>query len=132
MTFEEACGIKPKEHDPVNHPSHYTKNAIVIEPIVVLKHLPFSLGNCLKYVFRAKDKGNELEDLKKARFYFDIAEDQKEWCALEDFAFILSCAKNQMIEELGNDLLDCGSCDAFADFGNKISSRIKTLEMVKK
>lgn len=132
MTFEEACGIKPKENDPVNHPAHYTKNAIVIEPIIVLKRLPFAIGNCLKYVFRAKDKGNELEDLKKASFYFDIAEDQEEYLALENFALILSCAKNEMIENLGNNLLDGDFYSAFGSFGYEITSRIEALENCKK
>lgn len=130
MTFEEACGLKPA--DPVNHPAHYAKNAIVIEPIIVLKHLPFSLGNCLKYVFRAKDKGNELEDLKKARFYFDIAEDLGEYEELEDYALILSCSMNEMIQNLGDNLLGGDAEESFGSFGYEISSRIEALEKCKK
>lgn len=131
MTFEEACGIKPKANDPV-HPEHYTKNAITIEPIMVLKRLPFSLGNCLKYVFRAKDKGNELEDLKKAKFYYDIAEDREEFYKLEDFGLILSCSNNEMIENLGNNILDDGARTAFDSFGYELSSRVEALEKCKK
>lgn len=65
-------------HDPVNHPSHYTSSAAKcsacghpIECIDVVEHLGFSLGNCVKYVWRAGLKGNLLEDLKKGRWYLD-------------------------------------------------------------
>ena len=55
--------------DLVNHPIHYEKHAITLEPIDLLETLPFAVGNCLKYIFRAKDKDSELLDLKKALFY---------------------------------------------------------------
>lgn len=56
--------------DSVNHPEHYTKGIEVIDFIESWK-LGFHDGNVVKYVTRAKHKGNELEDLKKARFYID-------------------------------------------------------------
>jgi hypothetical protein len=31
----------------------------------------FNLGNAVKYIWRAGDKGNLIEDLKKARWYLD-------------------------------------------------------------
>jgi len=60
-------------HDPVNHPSHYTFGKIeVIDAIEGLAlEGDFLLGNVLKYVARAKHKGAELEDLKKARWYLE-------------------------------------------------------------
>ena len=33
--------------------------------------LPYHLGNVVKYVARAKHKGDELTDLRKARWYLD-------------------------------------------------------------
>ena len=55
--------------DNVNHPRHYEKHKMVIEPIDVIEMLPFALGSCIKYVVRARDKGNELEDLQKAQWF---------------------------------------------------------------
>lgn len=60
------------EYDPVNHPSHYCEGR-KYEPIKVIDDwgLDFYLGNALKYISRAGRKNDELEDLKKARFYLD-------------------------------------------------------------
>ena len=55
--------------DTVNHPAHY--NFAHIEVITVIDdwNLSFCLGNSIKYIARAKHKGSELEDLKKALWY---------------------------------------------------------------
>lgn len=70
-TITYKIGAPLKDEDPVNKPTHY--NFGTIEPIKVIEdwNLGFHLGNCLKYVARAKHKGNELQDLKKARYYLD-------------------------------------------------------------
>lgn len=57
--------------DPVNHPSHYTSHPSGVECITITEHMNFNLGNALKYIWRAGDKGNLLEDLQKARWYID-------------------------------------------------------------
>lgn len=57
--------------DPVNHPAHYTGHPSGVECIAITEHMGFCLGNVLKYIWRADQKGNALEDLKKARFYLD-------------------------------------------------------------
>ena len=58
--------------DNVNNPQHYKAKAVRlvldIEPITILKDLPFCKGNAIKYVLRYKNK-NGLEDLKKAEYY---------------------------------------------------------------
>jgi hypothetical protein len=56
--------------DPVNHPTHYLHPSGV-ECIDVVEHHSFLRGNAIKYLWRAGQKGNELEDLKKARWYVD-------------------------------------------------------------
>lgn len=63
-------------HDPVNHPSHYAANKIGgLECIEVTRHFAFSPGNCIKYVWRAGFKLDDMEDLAKAEFYLnDTAE----------------------------------------------------------
>ena len=60
-----------KENDPVNHPSHYTSHPSGVECIQITRWMNFNLGNAIKYIWRAGNKGNALEDLKKARWYLD-------------------------------------------------------------
>lgn len=61
--------------DLINHPPHYAwlKEVAGCEPIDIAEHLPYNLGNALKYICRAGRKdGNTVEqDLQKARFYID-------------------------------------------------------------
>ena len=58
--------------DNVNNPQHYKAKGVQlvldIEPITILKDLPFCKGNAIKYILRYKNK-NGLEDLKKAEYY---------------------------------------------------------------
>ena len=73
-----------KEHDPVNHPSHYTwiKDKCGIEVIDITRHLDFDLGNAIKYILRAgkkpiisKENINinkaAIQDLQKAIWYIN-------------------------------------------------------------
>ncbi|AQU86180.1 hypothetical protein B0W47_00490 [Komagataeibacter nataicola] len=53
----------------INHPRHYNAHPSGIECIQVAEHMSFNLGNALKYIWRADEKGNALEDLKKAEWY---------------------------------------------------------------
>ena len=61
----------PATHDPVNHPKHYTGHPSGVECIQITEHMNFCLGNVMKYIWRAGEKGDALEDLRKARFYLD-------------------------------------------------------------
>ena len=58
------------EKEQVNHPSHYQQG---IEPIEVIESwdLNFNLGNVIKYTLRAPYKGKEIEDLEKAKWYWE-------------------------------------------------------------
>lgn len=58
-------------NDNVNNPRHYTSHPSGIECIQVTEHMSFCLGNVVKYIWRADEKGASLEDLKKARWYLD-------------------------------------------------------------
>jgi hypothetical protein len=53
----------------VDHPKHYASHPSRIEVINIAELLGFSLGNCFKYLARAKHKGCEEEDLRKALWY---------------------------------------------------------------
>ena len=70
--------MKPKEKnkekpESVNHPVHYGGGDNPYEAIKVIEAwgLGFSLGNTVKYISRAGKKGDEIEDLEKARWYLD-------------------------------------------------------------
>ena len=63
--------VRIVDKDPVNHPSHYTTHRSGVECITITEHFNFCLGNAIKYIWRSGEKGNELEDLKKARWYLD-------------------------------------------------------------
>jgi len=70
-TVQELMNATTQEHDPVNHPSHFTSHPSGIECIQVTEHMNFCLGNAVKYIWRAGKKGDVVEDLKKARWYLD-------------------------------------------------------------
>lgn len=53
----------------VNHPKHYTSHPSGIECIQITRHMNFCLGNAIKYIWRADEKGKAIEDLDKAIFY---------------------------------------------------------------
>ena len=68
-----------KENDSVNHPSYYTSHPSGIECIEITRYYCFSIGNAIKYLWRAglkkemglKDKEKEIEDLRKAIWYIN-------------------------------------------------------------
>lgn len=82
-TVAEVPGVKTanppgcvgKPNDPVNHPTHYTSHPSGVECIEIAEHMTFNVGNCIKYLWRAGLKklvtDQELEDLRKARWYLD-------------------------------------------------------------
>ena len=64
-------------NDPVNHPKHYTSHPSGVECIRVTEHMGFCIGNAIKYLWRADEKGNALEDLKKAAWYIQREIDRR-------------------------------------------------------
>lgn len=55
----------------VDHPEHYNSHPSGVECIDVAEHYGFSIGNAIKYLWRAGLKGDAVEDLQKARWYID-------------------------------------------------------------
>lgn len=55
--------------DKVNQPDHY--KWLPVEAIEITENFNFCMGNALKYIIRADHKDDDLEDLKKARWYID-------------------------------------------------------------
>ena len=66
MYFEVKDNEKEKEM--INHPSHYNQGIEAID-YIESHRMDFNIGNVIKYVTRAKHKGTELQDLKKALWY---------------------------------------------------------------
>ena len=58
-------------NDPVNHPKHYTEHPSGVECIEITEHMNFCVGNAIKYLWTAGLKGEQVEDLRKARWYID-------------------------------------------------------------
>ena len=86
MTYEVNKGVHTlnyfksldlKKPDNVNSPSHYTSHPSGIECIQITEHYGFSIGNAIKYLWRAglkqdADKTSlvkEIEDCEKAIWY---------------------------------------------------------------
>jgi hypothetical protein len=59
------------EKNEVNHPKHYTSHPSGVECIEIVEHMPFNLGNAIKYIWRSSLKGKEIQDLRKARWYIN-------------------------------------------------------------
>jgi hypothetical protein len=66
--FVRLCGAA-RMSDAVNHPKHYTSHPSGVECITITEHMGFNVGNAIKYLWRADEKGAALEDLKKAAWY---------------------------------------------------------------
>lgn len=59
-------------NDDVNNPSHYTSHPSGIECIEITEHMDFTLGNAVKYIWRAGLKSNDpVKDLEKAVWYLN-------------------------------------------------------------
>lgn len=67
----ETTPTSDTETDMVNSPPHYKAHASGVECITVTEHMSFCLGNAVKYIWRADEKGKTIEDLEKARWYLD-------------------------------------------------------------
>lgn len=63
-------------HDPVNNPKHYTAHPSGVECIEITEHMSFTLGNVIKYLWRA-DLKNGVEDLQKAKWYLEREIDRR-------------------------------------------------------
>jgi hypothetical protein len=59
----------PYPPDMVNHPPHYRAHPSGVECIQITEHFGFCIGNAIKYLWRADEKGNAIEDLAKAAWY---------------------------------------------------------------
>jgi len=78
QTIEKAVDTEPAQpdHDPVNHPAHYTAgkveciDAIESATVGLTGGLAYATGAAIKYLWRWNRK-NGVEDLRKARWHVD-------------------------------------------------------------
>ena len=66
--------MRENEHqkaDMVSNPEHYNNHPSGIECIQVAEHMGFNLGNAIKYIWRADEKGADIQDLEKAAWYIN-------------------------------------------------------------
>lgn len=63
--------MKEEIGGPINHPSHYNFGKIEVIDFIEDQQLGFHLGNALKYITRARHKGDAIDDLKKAIWYLE-------------------------------------------------------------
>ena len=68
---EDLLDKLSKDLDMVNSPQHYTFGQYEVLDVIEDWELPFHLANVIKYIARAKHKGNEIQDLLKAQFYLN-------------------------------------------------------------
>jgi len=61
----------PHRNERIDHPPHYNFGPIEVIDAIEAWELGFHLGNAVKYIARAAHKGQQLEDLKKARWYLE-------------------------------------------------------------
>lgn len=52
------------------NPKHYKSHPSGVECITITEHMSFTLGNAMKYIWRA-DLKNGVEDLEKAKWYLE-------------------------------------------------------------
>ena len=68
----------------VDHPAHYRQHPSGVECIQITEHMGFNLGNSVKYIWRADEKGNAMEDLAKARWYIDREIKRREYLSNQE------------------------------------------------
>lgn len=57
--------------DEIQKARHYNQGGIEVVDFIAAHNLDFFLGNVVKYVCRSPHKGEELKDLKKAKYYIE-------------------------------------------------------------
>lgn len=65
-------------NDPVYHPEHYTGHPSGVECVEITEHMNFCLGNAIKYIWRAGQKADTIQDLEKALWYINREIDRLE------------------------------------------------------
>lgn len=81
--------------DNVNHPKHYTAHPSGVECIDITEHLNFCLGNAIKYIWRVDEKGDALENLRKAKWYLEREIHKREKKAMPEINALIRAASGK-------------------------------------
>lgn len=123
------------KEDLINHPAHYANHKIVLEPIDILETLPFGIANIFKYIVRAKDKENELQDLEKSAWYLERTIKTYTYERLNYLLsplYIFRYSENLLLRTFGNLLVrGCCPADALNELNTEIHTQIFLLELLK-
>lgn len=68
---EDRVSMRKVDRADAIDPAHYRLHPSGVECIQITEHMNFCLGNAMKYIWRAGEKGDLVEDLRKARWYID-------------------------------------------------------------
>jgi len=68
---ERLTGAILAQTDPIAYPSHYTQGNIEVREFILDQKLDYLIGHVVRYCCRARHKGKELEDYRKAANYLD-------------------------------------------------------------
>ena len=79
LSYEDNPFVSPYGDRPVSvtNLSHYRSHPSGVECIEVIRGLPFSAGNAIKYIWRAGQKDSAKQDLDKALWYIQDCIDNK-------------------------------------------------------
>ena len=69
LTAPDAYEAEIAAPDSIARPAHYTSHPSGVECIQITEHMSFNLGNVVKYLWRADEKGAPIQDLEKAAWY---------------------------------------------------------------
>lgn len=97
-------------NDPVN-PQHY-RNSGGVQLIELVRLLPFSIGNAIKYSYRNARKENAKQDLEKALWYLDDFARHPQWVDRSEFR-ISQKLLDSVFEGADDD--DRASCEALVE-----------------
>ncbi len=114
----------------VNHPRHYNSHPSGVECIDVVEHMPFNLGNAVKYLWRAGLKSGQptTQDLQKAVWYIqrEIGKVNKD-AAKSHERRVIACKENRenILKHLvvGKSLVTFSACGG--GFGEGVFVEIK-------
>ena len=68
---QAAQAAQAEQKDLINSPDHYTAGGIETIDFIEAKQSGYHVGNAIKYLSRAKFKGDYLENIKKAQWYIN-------------------------------------------------------------
>jgi Protein of unknwon function (DUF3310) len=102
-------------NDNVNHPEHYCSHPSKIECIEITQHMNFCLGNAVKYIWRADEKGKDIEDLQKAIWYIQREIELRRKTNVAAYVEKLKTADGRVMIKPGAPMVGATLCKGDAD-----------------